>query len=127
MISTGELEMEQKIVHHQRKRLKIKELKKFDLDLGFGVKYEKSLANILKMGKVEVKTERDKWFKTRNIAIELSCRGDLSGLNVTEAEWWAHILSYNGEIITILLFPVEELKKLVKWSCSEGNGKVVMG
>ena len=86
MISTGELQMEQKIVQHQRKRLKIKELKKFDLDLGFGVKYEKSLANILKMGKVEVKTERDKWFKTRNIAIELSYYGKKSGLTVTEAE-----------------------------------------
>jgi hypothetical protein len=76
---------------------------------------------------MEVKTERDKWKTTRNIAIELSCRGNLSGLNVTEAEWWAHILSYKGEFITVLLFPVKELKNLVKWSCSSGNGKIVMG
>ena len=47
--------------------------------------------------------------------------------DVTEADWWAHILSYKGEIITTLLFPVDKLKELVKWSCKEGNGRVVMG
>ena len=119
------VDVETKLKEYQS--LKYNKNNKFDIDLGFGTKFEKSLAKILSIGKVEVKTERDKWKETRNIAIELSCRGDLSGLNVTEAEWWAHILSYNEEIITILLFPVEELKKLVKWSCSEGSGKIVMG
>ena len=32
---------------------------KFDIDLDFGVHYENSLAKILSIGKVEVKTERD--------------------------------------------------------------------
>ena len=117
--------METKLKEYQS--LKYNKNNKFDIDLGFGAKFEKSLAKILSIGTVEVKTERDKWKETRNIAIELSCRGNLSGLNVTEAEWWAHILSYKGEFITVLLFPIKELKNLVKWSCSSGNGKIVMG
>ena len=100
---------------------------KFDIDLDFGVHYEKSLAKTLAMGKVEVKTERDKWKKTGNIAIELACRGELSGLTVTEAEWWAHILTYKGKIITTLLFPVSDLKILVKDIVMDGTGKMVMG
>ena len=127
MIATNNLRMEQKIVEHQRKNLNIKELKKFDLDLGFGVKYEKSLANILKMGKVEVKTERDKWFKTRNIAIELSYYGKKSGLAVTEADWWAQILTLNDDIKGVILLPVSKLKKIVKKSVKEGCGRIVMG
>jgi hypothetical protein len=127
MISTGELQMEQKIVEHQRKRLKLKELRKFDLDLGFGVKYEKSLANILKMGKIEVKTEKDKWFNTRNIAIELSYYGKKSGLTSTEAEWWAHILTLDDKIRGVILLPVERLKKIVKSSVKSGFGRIVMG
>ena len=119
--------MEQKIVQHQRKRLKIKELKKFDLDLGFGVKYEKSLANILKMGKVDVKTERDKWFKTRNIAIELSYYGKKSGLAVPEADWWAQILTLKGEIESIILIPVKVLKRRIKRLVKENKAIIVMG
>jgi len=105
----------------------IKELRKFDIDLDFGLKYEKSLANILKLGKVEVKTERDKWENTRNIAIELSCNGKPSGLNTTEAEYWAHILTCKGDIKGIILLPVERLKDIVKLSVHDGHGKVVMG
>ena len=127
MIRTGELQMEQKIVQHQRKRIKLKELKKFDIDLGFGVKYEKSLANILKMGKVEVKTERDKWFNTRNIAIELSYYGKKSGLAVTEADWWAQILTLDKEIRGVILLPVKRLKEIVKSSVKKGSGRIVMG
>ena len=33
---------------------------KWDIDLAFGEKYEDSLAEILQIGKIEVKTERDK-------------------------------------------------------------------
>ena len=101
-----------------------KELKKFDIDFDFGTKYEKSLANILKLGKVEVKTERDKWNETRNIAIELSCNDDLSGLNTTEADYWAHILTLNDTIKGIILLPVERLKEIVKLSVHDGNGRI---
>ena len=88
---------------------------KFDIDLKFGEEFEYSLAKILTVGKVEVKTERDKWKKTGNIAIELMNEGNLSGLTVTKAEWWAQILSYKGNIESVILIPVKELKKRVKY------------
>ena len=124
MINTGAFMIEEKLREYQGKNLK--ELKKFDIDFDFGTQYEKSLANILKLGKVEVKAERDKWNKTRNIAIELSCNGDLSGLNTTKANYWAHILTLKGDIKGIILLPVEKLKEMVKLSIHDGNGKVVM-
>ena len=102
-------------------------LKKFDIDLDFGKHYEHVLAEILKKGKVEVKTERDTWKDTRNIAIELLCNGKSSGLNSTEADWGAHILSWKGNIISLILLPVDKLKELVKQSVQDGNGKVILG
>jgi uncharacterized phage protein gp47/JayE len=124
MINGGAMDVIERIKKHQ---VKTNKDNKFDIDLDFGVHYENSLARALSIGKVEVKTERDKWKKTGNIAIELACRGKLSGLNVTESEWWAHILTIKGEIITVLMFPVPKLKKLVKSIVMEGNGKMVMG
>jgi hypothetical protein len=43
---------------------------KFDLDLSFGEIFEDKLAEILASKKIEVKTERDIWKTTGNIAIE---------------------------------------------------------
>jgi hypothetical protein len=100
---------------------------KFDIDLKFGEGYEYSLANILTMGKIEVKTERDTWKKTGNVAIELASRGKLSGLNTTEADWWVHILTIKKEVVGVLMFPVKKLKKIVKRSVVEGNGIMKMG
>jgi hypothetical protein len=100
---------------------------KFDIDLQFGESYEYSLAHILSLGKIEVKTERNKWKKTGNIAIELMNQGNLSGLTVTEAEWWAHILTYRGKIESIILIPVKKLKKLVKQLVAEGKAMITMG
>jgi hypothetical protein len=125
MINTDKTSAEERLREYQGKNLK--ELKKFDIDFDFGTKYEKSLANILKLGKIEVKTERDKWNETRNIAIELSCNDDLSGLNTTEADYWAHILTLNDTIKGIILLPVERLKEIVKLSVHDGNGRIVMG
>jgi len=100
---------------------------KFDIDLKFGESFEYSLANILSLGKIEVKTERDTWKKTGNVAIELACRGKLSGLNTTKADWWAQVLTIKGEIVSVLMFPVETLKKIVKKSVVEGKGIMKMG
>ena len=107
--------------------LKYNKDNKFDVDLEFGQKFEKSLAKILSVGKVEVKTERDMWKKTGNVAIELASRGKLSGLNTTKADWWCQALSLNGDIVGLHLWPVEQLKYIVKQSVKMGRGKVVMG
>jgi hypothetical protein len=100
---------------------------KFDIDLKFGEEAEYSLAKILSMGKVEVKTERDIWKRTGNIVIELKSRGKYSGLSVTEAEWWAHILSYKGKKESIILIPVVELKKRVKALVKSGKATLTVG
>ena len=100
---------------------------KFDIDLKVGQGYEDSLAEILTMEKVEVKTEIDKWKETGNIAIEIRCRGKLSGLSVTEASYWAHILSYRGYIKSVILIPVDDLKIIVKELLSKKEARMVMG
>ena len=100
---------------------------KFDIDLKFGESFEYSLAHILNMGKVEVKTERDIWKESGNIAIELMYQGTLSGLTVTKAEWWAHILSFNNKIESVILIPVDKLKRRVKQLVEDGRAKIVMG
>ena len=66
---------------------------KFDIDLQYGQVREKRIADILKNEKIEVKTERDIWKKTGNIAIEFESRGKPSGIAVTEAKWWVHVLA----------------------------------
>ena len=100
---------------------------RFDIDLNFGESSEYALGQILNMGKVEVKTERNKWKKTGNIAIELSSRGKYSGLVTTEADWWAHILSFNNNIESVILIPVDKLKKEVKKLVKEKKARIVMG
>ena len=107
--------------------LKYNKDNKFDVDLKFGEKFEKSLSKMLSIDKVEIKTERDIWKKTGNIAIELASRGKLSGLNTTEAEWWAQVLTIKGEIEGVLIFPVKKLIKIVKKSVFKGEGRMVMG
>jgi|TARA_R110000787_G_scaffold29297_6_gene79445 hypothetical protein len=102
---------------------------KFDIDLDFGEVHERGLKNLFEKtgGKIEVKTERGKWYETGNIAIEIRCRGKKSGLSVTEADWWFHILSIDGKVKGMLVFTVKELKKIVKGMEREGSINKVMG
>ena len=115
------------VVVRMKKHFKKEYTSKFDIDLEFGESYEYSLGQILNMGKVEVKTERDIWVDTGNVAIELMNQGNASGLSVTEADWWAQILSFKGDIKSVILLPVKELKKKVKHSVQHGQGRIVMG
>ena len=115
------------VVVRMKKHFKKEYTSKFDIDLKFGESFEYSLGQILNMGKIEIKTERDIWVDTGNVAIELMNQGNASGLSVTEAEWWAQILSFKGDIKSVILLPVEELKKKVKHSVQHGQGRIVMG
>ena len=89
----------------------------FDIDLDFGQIYEEKIRKIFQgKGGIEVKTERDMWKRTGNIAIEVSYRGSPSGLSSTNADWWVHILSDNGEIDTAFMrttWQWEEIKPQV--------------
>ena len=101
---------------------------KFDLDLKFGEEYEQGLEKLFKTkGKIEVKTERDKWIETGNIAIEIRCRGKKSGLAITESDWWFHILSEKGKVKGMICLPVEELKNICRVMIKNGTAKKIMG
>tara|TARA_R110002012_G_scaffold131020_2_gene283569 strand:+ start:415 stop:792 length:378 start_codon:yes stop_codon:yes gene_type:complete len=89
---------------------------KFDLDLKYGQEREQKVAALLDQdkNKIEVKTERDWWAKTGNIAIEIENYGKPSGLHKTEADYWVHILSIGKEDYCKLIFDVPKLKKIAE-------------
>ena len=102
--------------------------KGFDIDLKFGKMGEEFTSLVFEgNSKVEVKTERDIWVRTGNVAIEMRCKGQPSGISTTDATVWIHLLSYKGVIKGGYLFKVDELKALIKKLHKEGNLKVVMG
>ena len=98
---------------------------KFDIDLQYGQVREEELSDILQNQKIEVKTERDKWKETGNICIEFSCRGKPSGIAVTEAKWWVHVLADGDDTSCMLMFPTEKLKEIARKYYA--NGKIVDG
>jgi len=64
-----------------------KNRKKFDIDLQYGKVREQLVADMLQDKKIEVKSERDVWQRTGNIAIEYECYGKPSGINATESDY----------------------------------------
>ena len=76
-------------------KLMSKPFTKYDFitDLDYGKASEKTIAGILGLSakEFEVKTERDWWTRTGNIAIELEYKGKASGLNITEAPYGIHV------------------------------------
>ena len=99
----------------------------FDVDLKFGEKFEGCLADILNRGRVEVKTERDLWVDTGNIAVEIRCNSRTSGLSVTKADYWAHIMTKDGEIKFIVILPVITLKRRVKHLLKTNQANIISG
>ena len=77
--------------------------------------------------KIEIKTERDIWRTTGNIAIEIRCKGQPSGISTTESSVWMHYLTENGVIMGGFLFKVDLLRGKIKKLHKEGNLKIVMG
>ena len=87
--------------------------KKFDLDLQYGKVREKKVANMLQDKKIEVKSERDIWQKTGNIAIEYESYGKPSGINCTEADYWFHNLCIGEDIFATLVFETKNLRRII--------------
>ena len=77
--------------------------------------------------KIEIKTERDIWETTGNIAIEIRCKGKPSGISTTESSVWIHLLSVKGVIKGGFLFKVDQLRDKIKKLHKSGNLKMVMG
>ena len=77
--------------------------------------------------KMEIKTERDIWKTTGNIAIEIRCKGKPSGISTTTSSIWMHLLSYKGVIEGGFILKVDLLKDKIKKLQISGNLKMVMG
>ena len=92
---------------------KSKDRKKFDIDLAYGKVREDMIKEMLQDKKIEVKSERDVWKRTGNIAIEYECYGKPSGINATEADYWFHNLCVGEDIYATLIFKTENLKKII--------------
>ena len=48
------------------------------------------------------------------MVIEIACRNKPSGISITEAEWWCHLFTVDGEIKFIVMMKVKELKERIK-------------
>lgn len=86
----------------------------FDVDLQYGKKREKVIAKILEKGKLEVKSERDWWWKTNNIAIEFESWGKPSGIKTTKAKYWVHNLCIDELLYASIILDVSIVKRLCK-------------
>ena len=91
----------------------IADRKKFDIDLQYGKVREKRVADMLQDKKIEVKSERDMWVRTGNIAIEYECYGKPSGINATKSDYWFHNLCIGDETFATLVFDVPSLKRII--------------
>ena len=108
--------------------LDYEEMKKFDIDLEFGQMGEKFVEDLQNGNTmIEVKTERDIWKTTGNIAIEIRCSGKASGISTTGSAIWIHLLSDNNKIVGGYIFSVDYLKKKIVDLKEKGKLKLVMG
>lgn len=87
--------------------------KKFDIDLQYGKVREQRIADMLQDKKIEVKSERDVWQKTGNIAIEYQSYGKPSGIEATESDFWFHNLCIGEDTYCTLVFETSNLKKII--------------
>ena len=88
--------------------------KKFDIDLQYGKVREKDVADMLQDKKIEVKSERDMWQRTGNIAIEYQSYGKPSGIDATTSDYWFHNLCIGEETFATLVFNTNNLRRIIK-------------
>ena len=107
----------------------------FNLDLAFGNMYEQKLVDLLpkdsyiiKEGyfpyydveitkdnitkKYEVKADRYT-YKTGNIAIEFECNNKLSGISITQADYYAYYIVKPYNIFELYIIPTQTIKDLI--------------
>ena len=88
--------------------------KKFDIDLEYGQVREQLVADMLQDKKIEVKSERDMWQRTGNIAIEYQSYGKPSGIDATTSDYWFHNLCIGEETFATLVFNTDNLRRIIK-------------
>ena len=101
---------------------------KFKKDLLYGKLGEEFTRQLIEDDvKFEIKTERDIWKTTGNIAIEIRCKGKPSGISTTKSEVWIQYLSLKGVIVGGFILKVDLLKDKIKNLQKQGNLNMVMG
>ena len=91
----------------------VEDRKKFDIDLNYGEVREQLVADMLQNKKIEVKSERDIWQKTGNIAVEYESYGKKSGIKATESDYWFHNLCMGDEVYATLVFRTDVLRRII--------------
>ena len=105
-----------------------KEKSNFDADLDFGKISEQEIVDMFEHdGRIEVKTERDKWMRTGNIAFEIRYKGNPSGISTTKATWLIQALNYNNQNIMMLTFKISLLKVILKRMVKEKIAEIKKG
>tara|TARA_R100000734_G_C3318204_1_gene112121 strand:+ start:1384 stop:1764 length:381 start_codon:yes stop_codon:yes gene_type:complete len=100
----------------------------FDIDLDFGKVYEEKIRELFEGdGSIEVKTERDIWADTGNVAIEIKSRGKPSGISTTEAKWWIHNFTIEGDMKFSMIFKVDKLRKAIRHMYANELASIVKG
>tara|TARA_R100001443_G_scaffold10914_3_gene20605 strand:+ start:1523 stop:1903 length:381 start_codon:yes stop_codon:yes gene_type:complete len=100
----------------------------FDIDLNFGQIYEEKIRELFEgEGSIEVKTERDIWADTGNIAIEIRSRGKPSGLSITDAKWWIQVFTVDKDVKFMLMFRVDRLRKAIKYLYANELAPLIKG
>ena len=87
--------------------------KKFDIDLKYGKVREQMIVDMLQDKKIEVKSERDIWQTSGNIAVEYESYGKPSGINCTESDYWFHNLCIGDETFATIVFETKNLKRII--------------
>ena len=100
----------------------------FDIDLDFGHIGEDEVIKIFEQGsKLEVKTERNWWKKTGNLAIEVECNGKPSCLSITDADYWIHLLYDDDKIVGGFILTVDYLRGRIKELVASEDAVIKMG
>ena len=68
---------------------------------------------MLQNKKIEVKSERDMWQRTGNIAVEYESYGKPSGIKATESDYWFHNLCIGNETYATLVFRTDVLRSII--------------
>lgn len=94
---------------------------KYDLEYGI-LEGESWLHQMLTNKTIEVKSDRMAHI-TGNVFIEFRCRGKLSGISTTQADYWCY--KFGNE--KALLIGTNELKELLKELYQEGKARIING
>jgi|TARA_R100000479_G_scaffold30677_2_gene12332 hypothetical protein len=92
----------------------------FDIDLDWGKVKEEEICSILEgNSKIEVKSEKGKWLKSGNIAVEVyrvyksNNFKEYTGVMSSKSEWFVYNLVKNNENKRLIWIKTQDLKKLV--------------